>query len=95
MRLDPVTLCMLHTNVVFFCILDRGEVIMKRTNIVLDEKLVSRGKRMTGLKTTRGLVDHALRELVRRKNQRRILALRGEVDWRGDLSRMRSVRGVS
>ena len=67
---------------------------MKPTNIALDERLVNRGKRMTGMKTTRGLVDHALRELVRRKNQRSILALRGKVDWNGDLSRMRSNRGV-
>jgi Arc/MetJ family transcription regulator len=68
---------------------------MKRTNIVLDEKLLDRGKRLTGLKTTRGLVEHALRELVRRKNQRRILQLKGKVEWQGDLARMRSTRGVS
>jgi Arc/MetJ family transcription regulator len=47
------------------------------------------------LKTTRGLVEHALRELVRRKNQKRILRLRGKVDWDGDLDRMRSARGIS
>ena len=43
---------------------------MKRTNIVLDEQLVTRGKRLTGLKTSRALVDHALREMVRRGDQR-------------------------
>jgi len=68
---------------------------MKRTNIVLDEKLLDQGKRLTGLKTTRGLVELALRELVRRKNQRRILQLKGKVEWQGDLARMRSARGVS
>jgi len=68
---------------------------MKRTNIVLDEKLLDRGKRLTGLKTTRRLVEYALQELVRRKNQRRILQLKGNVAWQGDLDRMRSVRGVS
>jgi Arc/MetJ family transcription regulator len=67
---------------------------MKRTNVVLDEKLVERGKRLTGLRTTRSLVEHALRELVRRKNQKRILKLRGKVDWSGDLTAMRSTRGA-
>ncbi len=67
---------------------------MIRTNVVLDEELVERGKRLTGLRTTRSLVDHALRELVRRKNQRRILELRGKVDWSGDLGAMRSTRGL-
>jgi Arc/MetJ family transcription regulator len=66
---------------------------MKRTNIVLDEQLVTRGKRLTGLKTSRALVDHALREMVRRGDQRKLLDLRGTVDWRGDLSAMRSARG--
>lgn len=68
---------------------------MKRTNVVLDEKLVDKGKRLTGLKTTRSLLEYALRELVRRKNQRRILELKGTVDWEGDLDRMRSMRGAS
>lgn len=68
---------------------------MKRTNIVLDEKLVMQGKRLTGLKTSRDLVDLALRELVRRRNQRRILELEGAVEWQGDLGRMRMARGTS
>jgi Arc/MetJ family transcription regulator len=68
---------------------------MKRTNIVLDEQLVTRGKRLTGLKTSRALVDHALREVIRRGDQRRLLELRGRVDWRGDLGAMRSARGLA
>jgi len=73
----------------------RMGVIVKRTNIVLDEKLLDRGKRLTGLQTTRGLVEHALRELIRRKNQRRILELRGKVRWEGNLKEMRAGRGSS
>ena len=65
---------------------------MKRTNIVLDEALVKRAQKATGLKTTRAVVDHALRELVRRRDQRRLLALRGKVQWEGDLSAMRRAR---
>jgi Arc/MetJ family transcription regulator len=66
---------------------------MKRTNIELDEKLISEGKKMTGLTTSKALVNYALKELIRRKNQLRILKYRGKVRWRGDLDRTRSTRG--
>jgi len=66
---------------------------MKRTNVVLDEKLVERAKTATGLKTTRAVVDHALREVVRRRRQRQLLKLRGGIDWKGDLAAMRRGRG--
>ena len=65
---------------------------MKRTNIVLDEKLVREGLKMTGVKTRRALVDHALRELVRREKQTGLLALKGKVRWAGDLDAMRGTR---
>ena len=65
---------------------------MKRTNIVLDEKVVEEARRCTGISTQRELVDHALRELVRRHRIARIQELEGAVDWDGDLSEMRSGR---
>jgi Arc/MetJ family transcription regulator len=68
---------------------------MRRTNIVLDEKLVEKGKKATGLKTSKAVVDFALKELVRHSNQRRILDLFGSVEWEGDLSRLRTTRGLS
>ena len=43
---------------------------MKRTNIVLNQKLVREGLKSTGLKTRRALVEHALQELVRREVHR-------------------------
>ena len=67
---------------------------MKRTNIMIDEKLVEKGKKATGLKTSRSVVDFALKELIRRSNQRQILGLFGSVDWDGDVSHMRSMRGI-
>ena len=68
---------------------------MKRTNIVLDETLVGKGLRLTGIKTQRELVDYALRELVRRKEQKRILRFRGKVPWEGDLDQLRENRHSS
>jgi Arc/MetJ family transcription regulator len=60
-----------------------------RTTIVLDEDLVAEAQRVTGLRTNRALIDHTLRELLRRRQQRRLLELRGRVKWEGNLSRMR------
>ena len=63
-----------------------------RTTIVLDEDLVAEAQRVTGLGTNRGLIDHALRELIRRRQQRRLLGLRGRVKWEGNLNKMRQGR---
>jgi len=64
-----------------------------RTNIVLDSKLIEAGLEATGLKTRRELVDFALRELLRHKQQKRLLSLKGKVIWEGDLTEMRAGRG--
>ncbi|GAB6041559.1 type II toxin-antitoxin system VapB family antitoxin [Endothiovibrio diazotrophicus] len=64
----------------------------QRTNIVLDTELVARGLEVTGLKTRRELVDFALRELLRREGQKRLLELKGAVRWEGDLEEMRKGR---
>lgn len=64
----------------------------KRTNIVIDEELVEAGLKATGLKTQKELVDFALRDLLRRESQKKILKLRGKIRWEGDLSEMRRGR---
>ena len=61
---------------------------MKRTRILLDEDLVAKAKKATGIRTTRQLVDHALRELLRHRKQRELLKLRGKIHWEGDLDEM-------
>ena len=65
---------------------------MQRTNIVLDNSLIGKAKRITGLKTIRELVDHAPRELVRHHRQRDILKLKGNINWKGNLSQLREWR---
>ena len=65
---------------------------MKRTNIVIDEKLLKAGLKATGLKTRRSLIDYALRDLLRRKSLKKILQLKGKVEWGGNLSTMRKER---
>ena len=65
---------------------------MKRTNIVLDDKLVDKCMETTGIKTQRALIDHALRELLRHESQAKILELKGKVKWEGDLNKWRKGR---
>jgi Arc/MetJ family transcription regulator len=49
---------------------------MKRTSMVIDEKLIKEGMKATGIKTRRALVDYALRELLCRESPKRILELK-------------------
>lgn len=65
---------------------------MGRTNIHLDETLVNRGLKATGLRTKRELVDLALRELVRKEDQKSILSLEGKIRWEGNLDDLRKGR---
>ena len=60
-----------------------------RTNIVLDDDLVAEAMRRTGIKTKRGVVEEALRTLIRLKRQDEIRSLRGKLHWEGDLDEMR------
>jgi Arc/MetJ family transcription regulator len=42
---------------------------MKRTSIVIDEKLIKAGLKLTGLKTSMPLVDHAVPDLICRESR--------------------------
>jgi Arc/MetJ family transcription regulator len=55
---------------------NRQGVKMKRTTILIDEKLIKAGLKATGLKTHKALVDYALRDLLRRESPKRILQLK-------------------
>lgn len=63
-----------------------------RTNIVIDEELVRKAQRLTGIRTKRELVNTALRTLVRLNEQSSLRKLRGKLNWDGDLDEMREGR---
>ena len=65
---------------------------MSRTNVVLDDDLVAKCQKATGIKTRKAIIDYALRELLRHKRQKRILELKGAVQWEGDLDAWRQQR---
>lgn len=58
-------------------------------HVTVDATLIKQGLNLTGLKTRRDLVHFALRELLRRENQKKLLELKGQVQWEGDLTVMR------
>ncbi len=62
---------------------------MKRTNLVLDEKLLEEATRLSAQRTYSATVDLALSELVRRARAGKILELAGSGLWEGDLAEMR------
>ena len=63
-----------------------------RTNIVLDDKLVERAQKLTGIKTKREVVHEALRTLILLREQAKIRGLRGKLKWEGNLHEQRLSR---
>lgn len=63
-----------------------------RTNIDIDDALLAEAAEIAGTTTKKSTVEAALRELIRRHNMRRVLELRGNFDWEGDLQEMRRSR---
>ncbi len=64
-----------------------------RTNIEIEDKLLSEAMRAGGFKTKRATVEEGLRLLARKKAYRAILALRGKIHWEGDPDAMRRSKG--
>ena len=60
-----------------------------RTNIVIDDRLMSEAMRLSGARTKRQVVEESLRLMVRLKKQERVRAARGRLRWSGDLDVMR------
>jgi len=65
---------------------------MGRTNIVVDEKLVRKARKLTRLKTKRQIVHRALELLVQSESRKGILRHFGTGIWQGDLKQMRRNR---
>ena len=63
-----------------------------RTNIVIDDRLIERALKATGLKTKRAAVEAGLQLLIDVKGQSGLRRLHGTVAWEGNLSEMRASR---
>ncbi len=60
-----------------------------RTNIHIDDSLMSDAQRLSGAKTKKEAVEQGLKLLVQMHEQQSIRQLRGKLQWDGDLDRMR------
>lgn len=60
-----------------------------RTNIIIDDDLMTAALKATGLKTKKEAVELGLRTLVRLKGQAKVKEWKGKLDWQGDLDKMR------
>ena len=62
------------------------------TNILIDDRLMERAMRATGLTTKRAVVEAGLNLLVQVKAQGGLRRLRGKVAWEGNLDESRAGR---
>ena len=60
-----------------------------RTNIVIDDDLMTNALLASGLKTKKEVVEKALLLLVEQHQQSQIRKLRGKLNWQGDLNELR------
>jgi Arc/MetJ family transcription regulator len=60
-----------------------------RTNIVIDDQLLTDVQKITGIKTKKGAVEEGLKLLLRLKRQQLVRNRRGKLKWTGNLETMR------
>ncbi len=63
-----------------------------RTNIEIDDGLIAEAMAATGLPTKKATVEEALRQMVRRHQQRQAVADMAGLGWDGDLDASREGR---
>ncbi len=61
-----------------------------RTNIIIDDELMTDVLKLTGIKSKREAVEQGLRTLLALKQQEKIKQFKGALKWEGDLDQMRS-----
>lgn len=66
--------------------------IAMRTNIDIDDELMSQAMRASEATTKRAVVEEALRLLIQTRSQAGVRRLRGKVTWEGDLAASRMER---
>jgi Arc/MetJ family transcription regulator len=78
------------------CILNASkagkETAMSRTIIDIQDDLLKKAQKLTGISKKVEIVNYALKRLLEQKEIERFLELRGRVKWEGDLEDMRKDR---
>ncbi len=65
-----------------------------RTNIEIDDTLMTEALAVSGLATKRAVVEAGLRLLIKLRRQAEVKRLFGEVHWEGDLDKSRLGRSA-
>ena len=65
---------------------------MSRTVIDIEDKLLKKAQKLTGINKKVEIVNYAIRRLVEQKEIEKILELKGKVKWEGNLEEMRKGR---
>jgi Arc/MetJ family transcription regulator len=60
-----------------------------RTNVEIDDKLMSQALKYSRLKTKKEVINEALNEYVKYHMRLKLQSLQGKVKWVGDLDKMR------
>ena len=63
-----------------------------RTNINLDDSLVTEAMKISGMNTKSAVLDLVLKEYLRKNNIKKILKYRGKKIWEGDINEMRKAK---
>jgi len=63
-----------------------------RTHIDLDENLLAQVVQMGEFRSKKAAIQAALLEFVKTLKRRQLLALRGQIQWQGDLDQLRANR---
>lgn len=65
-----------------------------RTNIEIDDTLMTEAQRASGCATKKQTVEEALRLMIKLRRQQEVAAAFGRYRWRGNLARSRQGRGI-
>ncbi len=65
---------------------------MARTVIDIEDDVLEKAQKMTGINKKVDIVNYALKKLVEQKELEEILKLKGKIEWTGDLEEMRKER---
>jgi len=65
---------------------------MSRTVIDIQDDLLRKAQKMTGISKKVEIVNYALKRLLEQKDVERVLELRGKVKWTGNIDEMRRDR---
>ena len=61
-----------------------------RTNIEIDDALMQEAMEIGEIKTKKQAIEFALKEFIAASHRKKLMALRGKVEWEGNLDEWRS-----